>query len=65
VKLSEGAVIPPELSITGTGGALTITFTGKLQSSATADGTYQDVVGATSPYPVPTPTGTQFFRSVK
>ena len=66
VKLTQGTVTPPELSITTTGGAITITFTGKLQSSATADGTYQDVAGATSPYPVPAPTtGTKFYRSVK
>jgi hypothetical protein len=65
VKLTQGAVTPPELSITTTGGAITITFTGRLQSSATVNGTYQDVTGATSPYPVTTPTGTRFYRSVK
>ena len=63
--LTQGEETPPEISITATGGALSITFTGRLQSSTSVNGPYADVVGATSPYPVPDPTGMMFFRSVK
>jgi len=53
--------VPPRLSISGT----KITFDGRLLSSATANGAYLPVAGATSPYTVPTPTvGNQFYRSV-
>jgi len=65
VKLTEGTVEVPEISIKTTAGGISITFTGKLQSSATVNGTYQDVVGATSPYTAPATTGMQFFRSIK
>jgi len=44
--------------------SVTITFTGTLQSSTTVNGTYQDVSGATSPYPVPTGSApAKFYRS--
>jgi hypothetical protein len=53
--------VPPLLSISGT----TITFTGRLLSSATVDGTYLPVASATSPYTVPAPkVGNQFYRAV-
>ena len=46
------------------GGTVTITFTGTLQSSTTVNGSYQDVSGATSPYPVPTGSApAKFYRS--
>ncbi|MBI2929720.1 MAG: immunoglobulin domain-containing protein [Verrucomicrobia bacterium] len=64
VKLTRGPVGPPDLAIARSGLTITITFTGKLQSSATVAGGYTDVGGAQSPYPVPNPTGTLFFRSV-
>lgn len=63
VKLTEGIVEPPTVSIAGSGGTLTVTFTGTLQSSTTVTGTYSDVQGAVSPYTVPAPTGTVFYRS--
>jgi hypothetical protein len=53
----------PTLSLSTTAGVTTITYTGTLQSSGTANGTYSDVSGATSPYTVNTTTGNQFFRS--
>lgn len=44
---------PPTLSFkANTDGTLTLTYTGKLYSSTTVDGTYATVTGATSPYVV-------------
>jgi hypothetical protein len=66
VKLIQGTVVtPPELSIAVSGGAITVTFTGTLQSSTTVNGSYENVTDAVSPYTVPNPTGARFFRSVK
>jgi len=60
------ATTGPTLTISGTGGNLTITFTGsKLQQSATVNGTFTDIAGATSPYPVPKNTPAMFFRAVQ
>jgi hypothetical protein len=57
-------VARPAVSIGQQNGTVTITFSGKLQSSSTVNGTYQDVPGATSPYTVPAESGTlQFFRT--
>jgi hypothetical protein len=54
----------PKVSIVQQAGKLTISYTGKLQSSATVNGTYQDVQGATSPYTVPSASApAQFYRS--
>jgi hypothetical protein len=54
----------PAVSISNQNGTVTITFSGKLQSSSTVNGTYQDVPGATSPYTVPTgAVGAQFYRT--
>jgi hypothetical protein len=53
----------PTMSISTVGGVTKITYTGTLQSSATANGTYSDVSGATSPYTVNTGTGNMFFRA--
>jgi hypothetical protein len=53
----------PAMSIDTTAGVTKITYTGTLQSSATANGTYTDVTGATSPYTVITTTGSQFYRA--
>jgi hypothetical protein len=56
----------PTVKISQSGGNLTITFTGsKLQQSATANGTYSDISGATSPYPVPKTSAVMFFRAVQ
>jgi len=54
----------PTLSITSQGGVWKITYTGVLQSSATVNGTYTDLNGASSPYQVPTSSGAmQFYRT--
>jgi hypothetical protein len=56
----------PTVTISATGGNLSITFTGsKLQQSATVNGTFTDIAGATSPYPVPKNTPAMFFRAVQ
>lgn len=66
VKLVEGAIQTPEIGIQSAGGVVTITFTGKLQSATTANGPYNDVQNATSPYVVPnTATGSMFFRATR
>jgi hypothetical protein len=46
----------PTVSIAGS----VITYTGTLQSSATVNGTFTDVAGASSPYTV---TATGFYRT--
>jgi hypothetical protein len=60
-----GAVVATEPTL-GLGveanGDVTITFEGTLESSASLDGTYAPVEGATSPYTV-TPSGTMFYRA--
>lgn len=65
VNIVTGVEPAPTIEIAAATGAVTITFTGKLQSSAQVDGAYQDVAGATSPYVVTNPTGVMFYRSVK
>jgi len=65
VKLT-GGVSAPTITIGKSGANVTITFSGRLQSSATVNGTYTDVAGAASPYPVPnSTTGMMFFRSAR
>lgn len=54
----------PTMSVGKDGTNWKITYTGTLQSSATASGGYTDVSGASSPFTVPTTTGTQqFYRA--
>lgn len=54
---------PPTLAINRSASALTIAYTnGTLQEAATVDGSYSDVVGATSPYTVPAGTTAKFYR---
>ena len=65
VKLTQGAVAPPELSVRASGGTVTITFTGTLQSATSVNGPYQNVPGAVSPHPITSATGMMFFRSAK
>jgi len=56
------AVTVPTLGISGT----TISYTGVLQSSATLNGTFAPVAGATSPYTVPAATtGPIYYRSAQ
>jgi hypothetical protein len=53
----------PKLSVAKTAAGLDVTYEGTLQSSATVNGTFTDVAGATSPYKT-TATGTAtFFRA--
>ncbi len=58
-------VLPaPTISISKQGGSYVITYTGVLVSSATVNGTYQPVAGASSPYTVPIGTAQMlFYRS--
>jgi len=63
VKLIQGAVTSPVISIQTTAGVTRITYSGTLQSSGTPGSGYIDVPGAASPYTVNTTTGSQFFRS--
>jgi hypothetical protein len=58
-------VTPPTLTISKnpTTGAVGIAYTGTLQSAPTITGTFTDVVGATSPYPVTTTGAQSYFRS--
>lgn len=65
VKLVEGGTITPEIAIARSGAAVTITFTGRLQSSPNPAGPYTDVAGSVSPYAVPASTGPLFFRSTQ
>jgi hypothetical protein len=53
----------PTISIGKSGSSWQITYTGVLRSSATANGTYNLVNGASSPYTIPAGTGTQFYRA--
>jgi hypothetical protein len=60
------AAVPnlPTVGVSNQGGVVKITFSGKLQSSGTVNGTYTDVPGATSPYTVPTGAApAQFYRA--
>jgi hypothetical protein len=58
--------ITPTISITRNGANISITFTGRLQSSTAVDGDYTDVLNATNPYPVNTSQSpAMFFRSVQ
>ena len=55
----------PALNLVKDGGVWKIVYTGTLLSSPTADGQYTPVAGATSPFTLPTGSGTaQFYRSV-
>jgi hypothetical protein len=57
------AVVPPNPSFTYTGGVLTLTYTGTLESSLTINGDFTDVAGATSPYVVPQTAEASYFRA--
>jgi hypothetical protein len=55
----------PSISIALVSGKPTLTFTGKLQSCETVNGTYADVSGATSPYTIDTTKAAQLFYRAK
>jgi hypothetical protein len=65
VKVSTEPVGPPEIAIASTGGVVTITYTGTLESATQVNGPYTAVQGASSPYTVPNPTDTKFYRAAK
>ena len=55
----------PTVSVVNQGGVWKVVFTGLLTSSATVNGTYVPVPGATSPYTIPTGSApAQFYRAV-
>jgi len=54
------AVVTPTIGMSADG---VLTFTGVLQSSATIDGTFTPVAGATSPYTVPKTGAGTFYRT--
>ncbi|MBL9126526.1 MAG: Ig-like domain-containing protein, partial [Verrucomicrobiales bacterium] len=64
-RLVEGGTTPPEIAIARSGANVTVTFGGRLQSATQVAGPYEDVPGATSPYPVPSTSGPRFFRSAR
>jgi hypothetical protein len=53
----------PTLTMSVVAGRPTVTFVGVLQSSATVNGAYTDVAGATSPYTTPIGPAARFYRS--
>lgn len=55
--------VMPTLSLSLSGQNIVINYTGTLQSSTNALGPYTTVLGATSPYTVPTTGAHQFFRT--
>lgn len=60
------ASVQPTIGITRSGAVVSINYTGKLMSSATADGVYTEVTGATSPYTVDTTKAVQtFYRAAQ
>ena len=65
VKLVEGTVETPTITIAKSAAAITINYSGTLQSATAAAGPYTNVTGAQTPYTVPTTAAATFFRSVK
>jgi hypothetical protein len=55
------AAAPPTITVGVIAGKPSITYTGTLQSSATVNGAYTDVTGATSPYTVDTAKAAQSY----
>jgi hypothetical protein len=58
-----GNIQRPTISIAKQGANWVITYTGTLYSSATVNGTYGPVAGASSPYTVPAGTKIEFYRA--
>ena len=55
---------PPTLQIVKSGSQWQVIFQGKLQETASVTGTWEDVSGATSPYPVSATGEKKFYRAV-
>jgi len=63
-RAASGGTPPLTVSVGRSGSSVVITYTGTLESSATVNGTYSNVPGATSPYTVPTGAApAQFYRT--
>lgn len=54
----------PTISIARNGAGVVITFTGKLLAADKPEGPYTEVMGATSPYPLPASGKARFFRAL-
>ena len=66
MKLLTAPAGPPTISIEAADGAVTIEYTGTLQSAEKVTGPYENVEGASSPYTVPVEEGkARFYRSVR
>ena len=63
VKVVEGSVATPEISVARSNDTIVLTFTGTLWSASNPAGPYQQVEGAESPYTAPDGTGAAFYRS--
>jgi hypothetical protein len=59
-----GNTFPPSVSISGSAGTLTITFTGSLLSAPALTGPWTPVAGATSPYSTSATGAARFFRAL-
>jgi hypothetical protein len=57
--------VVPVLSAARSAGALSITFTGTLQSAPAVTGPWTDVAGAASPYSATSTSGQVFYRAKK
>jgi hypothetical protein len=61
--VNSSAIVSPTLGFSVSGGNVQLNWTtGTLQSANEAQGPYSDIVGATSPYPVPLDKSRQFYR---
>lgn len=54
----------PSLQLQQVGGQWQVVFQGKLQEASSVNGTWSEVTGATSPYPLTTTGGQKFYRAV-
>ena len=61
--IARTGITRPTINIARQGSTVTITYTGTLLSSPTANGTYTPVSGATNPYTVPLSGSANFYRS--
>jgi hypothetical protein len=55
---------PPALQLQRSGSQWQVSYQGTLQEAPTVTGTYTNVTGAASPYPMPISGGTKFYRAV-
>ncbi len=68
-KIERVYTATPPLSVQTVGNNVVVTWaqpstgSAKLQSSTTVNGTYTDVIGATSPYPSPIASGPKYYRT--